>query len=150
MHRRKSVSKIHSSFLSTFNSQPILLPLVFALAEFFIDLEAGFLRVREGDRLELLRRAEAGDDFAHRLFARRAMRERLGRQRPVQGEFPAADLAVAFAQFVFVKWHELKFEFRFCCNEISQQQASLHHRENAVILCHLFFRLLHASTLPNL
>ena len=89
-----------------------LLPFVFALAELFIDLKAGFLRVRKGDRLELLRRAEAGNDFAHRLFARRAIRERFGRQRTVQSEFPAADLAVAVTQFVFVKRHELNFDFR--------------------------------------
>jgi hypothetical protein len=95
MRRRKSVSNIPRNL--SLNPESILLPLVFALAEFFIDLKAGLLRVREGDRLELVRRAEAGDDFAHRLFTRRTMREWLGRQRPVQGELPAADLAVAFA-----------------------------------------------------
>ena len=83
------------------------MPLIFALAEFFIDLEAGFLGVREGNGLELVRRTEIGNDFAHRLFARRTIRERLGRERTVQREFPAADLAVAFAQFVFVKRHKL-------------------------------------------
>lgn len=69
-------------------------------------MEAGLLRVRDGQGLELVRRTEGGDDLAHRLLARRAVRERLGRERPVQGEFPAADLAVALAQFVFVKWHK--------------------------------------------
>jgi hypothetical protein len=92
--------------LSTFDHQLISLPFVFALAEFFIDLEAGFLGVREGDRLELVRRTEIGNDFAHRLPARGAVRERLGRKRTVQGELPAANLAVAFAQFVFVKRHQ--------------------------------------------
>ena len=81
------------------------LPFVFSFSKSFIDLETVFLGVGDGKRFEFLRRAESGDDFAHRLLAGRAIRERLGRQRPVQGEFPAADLAVAFAQFVFVKWH---------------------------------------------
>lgn len=81
------------------------LPLIFAFAKSFIDLEAGLFRVRDGERLELVRRTEIGKDFAHRLFARRTIRERLGRERTVQGEFPAADLAVAFAQFVFVEGH---------------------------------------------
>jgi hypothetical protein len=35
------------------------------------------------------------------------MGERLGGQRPVQSEFPAADFAVAIAEFVFVKGHVL-------------------------------------------
>ena len=89
------------------------LPFVFALAEFFIDLKAGFLRVREGDRFGFLRGTEIGNDFAHRLFARRTIRQRLGRERTVQGEFPAADLAVAFAQFIFVNRHGLILNFNF-------------------------------------
>jgi hypothetical protein len=93
------------------------LPLVFTLAEPFINLEAGLLRVRDGQRLELVRRAEGGKNFLHRLFARRTMRERLGRKRTVQGELPAADFAVAFAQFVFVDGHEMKFN----SNAVSQE-----------------------------
>lgn len=84
-----------------------LLPLVFALADFFEHGEPGLFCVRDGQRLEFVRRTETGKNFAHRLFARRTIRERLGRERTVQGEFPAADLAVAFAQFVFVKGHEI-------------------------------------------
>ena len=87
------------------NSQPVLLPLVFALADLFEHGEPGLLGVRDGERLELVRRIERGNDFAHRLLARRTMRQRLGRKRPAQGEFPAAHLAVAFAQLVFVKGH---------------------------------------------
>ena len=85
-----------------------LLPLVFALAEAFIDLESGFLCVRDGQRLELVRRAEAGDDLAHRLLARRAFRQRRGGQRAVQRECPAARLALALANFVFVKRHKFQ------------------------------------------
>ena len=83
------------------------LPFVFAFAEALIDLEARLLGVGDGERLEFVRRTEIGKDLAHRLLARRTIRERLGRERPVQREFPAADLAVAFAQFVFVMWHNL-------------------------------------------
>jgi hypothetical protein len=89
-----------------------LLPLIFALADLLEHGEAGFFRVRDGERLELVRRTETGKDFAHRLFARRTIRERLGRKRAVQGEFSAAHLAVAFAQFVFVKRHEMNLVFR--------------------------------------
>ena len=83
-----------------------LLSFVFALAEALIDLEAGLLRVRDGERLKLVRRAEAGNDLAHRLFARRAFGQRLGGQRAVQRERPAAHLALAVADFVFVKRHK--------------------------------------------
>ncbi len=88
----------------------VLLFFIFALAEPFIDLETGLLRVRHRQRLELVRRTEVGKDFAHRFFAGRAMRERLGRERTVQREFPAADLAVALAQLVFVKRHKINFQ----------------------------------------
>jgi len=89
------------------NSQPGLLPFVFALAETLEHGEPGLFRVRDGERFELVRRIEGGNDFAHRLFARRTMRQRLGRKRPAQREFPAAGLAAAFAQLVFVKRHKL-------------------------------------------
>ena len=85
--------------------QPASLSLVFALADFFKHGEPGLFRVGDGERLELVRRIEGGNDFAHRLFARRTMRQRPGRKRPAQREFPAADLAAALAQFVFVKGH---------------------------------------------
>ena len=88
------------------------LPFVFALADFFEDGEPGLFRVRDGERLELVRRTEIGKDFAHRLAARGTIRERFGRERTVQREFPAADFAVAFAKFVFVKRHEMNFDFR--------------------------------------
>ena len=87
------------------NPQPASLPLVFTLAETLEHSEPGLLGVRNGQRLELVRRIEGGNDFAHRLFARRTMRQRFGRKWPAQREFPAADLAAALAQFVFVKGH---------------------------------------------
>ena len=92
--------------------QPASLSLVFALADFFKHGEPGLFRVGDGERLELVRRIEGGNDLAHRLFARRTMRQRLGRQRAAQGELAAAHLAVAFAQFVFVKRHEMNFDSR--------------------------------------
>ena len=92
--------------------QPASLSLVFALADFFKHGEPGLFRVGDGERLELVRRIEGGDDFAHRLPARGTMRQRLGRQRAAQGELAAAHLAVAFAQFVFVKRHEMNFDSR--------------------------------------
>ncbi len=92
--------------------QPASLSLVFALADFFKHGEPGLFRVGDGKRLELVRRIEGGNDFVHRLFARRTMRQRLGRKRPAQREFPAAHLAVAFAQLVFVKRHEMNFDSR--------------------------------------
>src|SRR5208282_536252 len=88
-----------------FRLSTALLPFVFALADLFKHGETGLFRVGDGQRLELVRRIEGGNDFAHRLFARRTMRQRLGRKRPAQREFPAAYLAVAFAQLVFVKRH---------------------------------------------
>ena len=99
---------------STFASRPStnLLSLVFALADLFEHGEPRLLGVRNGQRLELVRRIEGGNDFAHRLFARRTMRQRLGRKRPAQGELSAADLAAAFAQLVFVKGHEMNFRVR--------------------------------------
>ena len=82
-----------------------LLPFVFAFAHLFEHGEAGFLRVGDGERLELFRRTERGENLAHRLLARRAIRQRLGGQWAVQGEFSTAHLAVTFAQFVFVNRH---------------------------------------------
>src|SRR5271154_7087744 len=80
------------------------LPLIFALVHFLEHGEPGVFCARGFISFQ---RVERGKDFPHRLFARRTIRERLGRERTVQREFPAADLAVAFAQFVFVKWHEM-------------------------------------------
>jgi hypothetical protein len=94
---------------STFNPQPISLPLIFALVHFLEHGEPGVFCARGFISLQ---RVERGKDFAHRLLARRTIRERLGRKRTVQGEFPAADLAVAFAQFVFVKRHKMNFDFQ--------------------------------------
>lgn len=81
------------------------LSFVFALAEAFINFETGFLRVGDGKRLELVRRAEGRENLAHRLFARRTFRQWFGRKRAVQRERPATDLALALADFVFVKRH---------------------------------------------
>lgn len=55
-----------------------LLPLVFAFAKALVNLKAGFLGIRGGQRLEFGGGVEGGKDFAHRLFARRAMRQRFG------------------------------------------------------------------------
>ena len=76
-----------------------LLPLIFALVHFLEHGEPGVFRARGFISLQ---RVEGGKDFAHGLAARGTISERLGRKRTVQGEFPAADLAAAFAQFVFV------------------------------------------------
>lgn len=97
-------------FADSLNYQPSTtcsLPLVFALAGFLEDGEAGFLRVGYRERLEFGGRAEGGDDLAHGFLARWTMRKRLRGQGPVQGEFAAADFAVTFAEFVFVKRHAL-------------------------------------------
>src|SRR6185437_4561997 len=63
------------------------------------------LGVRDGQRLEFYRGIETGDYLPHRLLARRTIRQRRGRKRPPQGEFPAAHLAIAFTEFVFVNRH---------------------------------------------
>jgi hypothetical protein len=55
-----------------------------------------------------VRCAEAGNDLAYRFFARGTLRQFRRAQPPTQREFPAAHLAVAFAQFVFVKRHKIK------------------------------------------
>jgi hypothetical protein len=83
--------------------------LVFTLAEFFEHGEARVFRARNVAAFE---RIERGKDFAHRLAARRTICERLGRERTVQREFSAADLAAAFAQFIFVKRHGMNFDFQ--------------------------------------
>ena len=89
------------------NFQPSInsLLLIFAFAEPFKHGEPGLFRVRDGQRLELVGRIEGGNDFAHRLFAGRTFRQFRRAQWPTQGEFSAADLALAFAQFVFVERH---------------------------------------------
>jgi len=95
--------------LSTFNFQPATgsLLLIFTFAEPFEHGEPGFFGVGDGERLELVRRAESGKDFAHRLFASRTFRQLRRAQRPAQGELAAAHLALALAQLVFVKRHEM-------------------------------------------
>jgi hypothetical protein len=91
---------------STLSPQPVSLPFIFALADFLENGETRLFRIRKGDRLELLRGTETGNDFTNRFFARGAIRQRLGRKRTVQGEFPATHLAIAFAQFIFVNRHK--------------------------------------------
>ena len=86
-------------------AQRFSLPFVFTLAETLENAEARLFGVGGGERFELGGRAEPGDDFANRLFARGTMRKRLGGQWPVQSEFATANLAVTFAQFVFVERH---------------------------------------------
>ena len=84
-----------------------LLTLIFALAQAFIDAETGLLRVADGKGFQFRGSVEGGKDLFHRLLASRAMRQRLGRDRAVQREPAPANLAVAFAQFVFVERHGL-------------------------------------------
>ena len=101
------------------NFQPStnLLLLIFTLAEPFEHGEPGLFGVRDGQRLELVRRIEGGNDLAHRLFAGRTFRQLRRAQRPAQGELTAAHLAFAFAQLVFVKRHDFdstKIQNQFC------------------------------------
>jgi hypothetical protein len=94
--------------------QPITnsLSFILALADFFEHGESGLFGVRNGQRLELMRRVEAGDDFAHRLFARRTFGQFWRAQRPPQREPSAAHLALAFTQLVLVKRHDSNFDFQ--------------------------------------
>ena len=87
-----------------------LLPFVFAFFDFFEDGKTGLFSIRNRERLELMRRAESRDDLADGLFACGTARQLGGAQRPLQGELPAASLAVAFAQFIFVQWHQLNVQ----------------------------------------
>ena len=87
-----------------------LLAFVLALADLFKHRKSGLFGVGNGHRLEFGWRIEAGNDFAHPLFAGWTICERSGRQRPAQREPSATDLAVAFAQLVFVKRHETNFD----------------------------------------
>ena len=80
--------------LASEGSTPASQLFIFALAPTFKDGEALVLRV--GER-KPERCVESGNDLAHRLFARRALRERLGGHGPVQRELAAAHLAAAFA-----------------------------------------------------
>src|SRR5437763_1806364 len=89
-------------FCLIYGQASVLLPLVLSFAQTLEDGKPGLLRVRDGQRLEFHGRSEPGNNFAHGLFARRAIRQRLGRERPMQGEFSAAHLAVAVSLFVFV------------------------------------------------
>jgi len=82
-----------------------LLPLIFALVEAFEHGKAGFFGIRDGERLEFMRGGEARNDFAHRLFAGRAIGQGFGREGAVQGKLAAAGPALALAEFVFVEGH---------------------------------------------
>lgn len=94
--------------------QPITnsLPFIFAFADLFEHGEPGLFGVRNGQRLELGRRVETGNDFAHRLFAGRAFGQLRRAQRPAQREPPAAHLALASTQLVLVKRHTSNFDCR--------------------------------------
>ena len=81
----------------------LLLPFIFALAELFIHLESSFLGIGERERFG---RIKGRKEFAHRLFAGRALGQFLGVKGSAQRKLAAADLAIALAEFVFVKWHD--------------------------------------------
>ena len=98
-----------------------LLPLVFALAQTLEHGKTGFFGVGDGHGFELMGGAEVGNELPHRLFAGRAMRERLGRQRAVQREPAAADLALAFTKLVFVERHTL---FSIAGRRLSNEKMS--------------------------
>ena len=85
------------------------MPFVFAFPELFKDGEAGLFGVGNGEGLELVRRAEGGNDLAHGSFARGTFGQFRRTQRAPEGERPAASLALAFAQFIFVKRHSCNF-----------------------------------------
>src|SRR5262245_29054600 len=82
-----------------------LLTFVLPLVNAFQHGEPGLFRVGIGKRLKLHRRIKSRHQLSHRLLARRAMRQWLGRKRTAQREPAAAHLAIALAQFVFVNWH---------------------------------------------
>jgi hypothetical protein len=83
------------------------LAFVFAFAEAFVDLEAGFFGVGDGEGLEFVGGGEAGDDFADGLFAGGAFLQGRGAEGAVEGEGAAAHFAASFAEFVFVERHNL-------------------------------------------
>ena len=80
-------------------SAPNLLLLVLALAQALQHGKPGLFRVGNRERLELVRRRECGDHFAHRLFARRTPGQFRSAQRPAQRELPTANCAITFAEF---------------------------------------------------
>ena len=86
-------------------SAPTLLLFVFALAEALQHGEARLFCVGNGERFEFAGRCERGNDFAHRLFARRTPGQFRRAQRPAQRELPTANCAITFAEFVLVKRH---------------------------------------------
>ena len=94
------------------NKSRKLLFFIFTFAHLFEHGEACFLGVGNGQWLEFVRRAERRNDFAHRLFAGRTFFQRRRGQRPVQREFAAANHAIAFAQFILIKRHEINFNFQ--------------------------------------
>ena len=82
-----------------------LLAFIFALVDALEDGKTGFFGVGDGERLEFVGGGEAGDNFADGLFAGRTVGEGPGGQGPVQGEGATANLAAAFAHFIFVNGH---------------------------------------------
>ena len=93
------------------------LPLVFTLANFFKHSEACLFCVRNGKRLQLVRRAEAGNNLAHGLPATRALRQLRRAQWPPKGEPPSAYFALSPAQFVFIERHKFNFVRPALCVE---------------------------------
>jgi hypothetical protein len=90
---------------------PILLPFVFAFAELFEDGESGFFGVGDGQRLEFVRGAKGGDNFAHRFFARRTPGQLRRGQWASEREMASTGLALAFSQLIFIKRHGIIFRF---------------------------------------
>ena len=95
---------------STLN--PVSLLFIFALAQTLEHGEARLLGVGNGERLELDRRIKGRDELAHRAAADGTDFQRRRMEGAPQGELPAADLAFAFTQLVFVKGHGTNFDFR--------------------------------------
>lgn len=84
-----------------------LLLLVFAFADSFKHGKPRFFCIGDRKRLEFVRRAETGNDFAHGFFTGRTFFQRRGGERTVQRKFATANHATTFAQFIFVKRHKL-------------------------------------------
>ena len=78
------------------------MPFVLPLADAFEDGKAGLLGVGNRERFGGI---EVREDLANLLFAGWAMGQRGRREGAEEGKPAAADFAVTFAEFVFVKWH---------------------------------------------